>query len=102
MKKKINIGLNGEITSEDRRKRVEKILSYFQKNTVEIDTEEHDYELNKKRMQSSANIILWCTILGTTLIAMSSLFYMTIPDPTAYVTTQDGRLIKLDPVKKER
>lgn len=102
MKKKIRHGLHSELTLEKRKERIESILNHFNKSAVEINASDFDYSSSKSRMQLTASIILWCSILGTLFVGLSSLYYMSVPEPTAYVTTQDGRLVELKPFKKER
>lgn len=100
--KKIKLGLDSNLSLDQRKERIEKIVHHLAKDEVVLDERDFDYNFNRSRMINSAKIILWCSIIGTTLLAASSLYYVSIPDPVAYATTQDGRLIELVPIRKDR
>lgn len=99
MRKKINLGLNDEMSSTERKSRVEKILGFLEKNNPSISDDQLDYEESKSRLLLSSSTILILSIVGTLLITGSSLYYLSIPSPSANVTTQDGRLIEIKPIR---
>lgn len=87
------------MNQEARKKRVETILNKLHVNDGAVNPHFDDAQAYRRKMMLSINIIFWVTILGSSVLLGSSIFYKTIPSPTTFVTTQNGNLYPIKPVR---
>ncbi|MHD0644536.1 hypothetical protein ACYPKM_02715 [Pseudomonas aeruginosa] len=67
-------------------------LKALAETSIEFDSGENDFEAESTRFHLAISLILWISIFGTTLLTLGGLYYLTIPAPKPYVTTQDGQI----------
>lgn len=92
------------LPKEDATKRkelVESILKEFAEDVGESPATEQNFEAVRNRYRLSVSVVFYNVILGTILILIGSIFYGSMPAPSASVTTQDGRIIDISPIRQE-
>jgi len=99
MTKKDSLGLRG-LEPEDRKAKVEEYLNQLAEASEQYGEPELPSTLRRSRFNFSVNIIMLCAVLGSTLVLAASIYFYLIPAPFTYVTTQDGRIIEVTPLKK--
>jgi hypothetical protein len=82
----------------DKKKEAEDILKQLVDNNPQYAEPDPDADAHRTLYLFLCSLIMWCSIIGTTVLTLSALTYLAIPDPLAYVTTQDGRLFPLETV----
>lgn len=86
----------------DRKKEAEEILRGMAENIPNYD--EPDPTANEYRAlhQTICGFILWVTVIGTAILSSGGIYYLTIPKPSVYVTTQNGNLYLLHPISVQK
>jgi hypothetical protein len=82
----------------DKKKEAEDILKKLAEDHPQYAEPDPDADAHRTLYLFLCSLIMWCSILGTIILTLSALTYLAIPDPLAYVTTQDGRLYSLETV----
>ncbi|WP_408601337.1 hypothetical protein [Pseudomonas sp. PLMAX] len=57
------------------------------------------FEEVRDRYRFSVSLVYWSTIIGSVVLLLGAVAYLTIPSPTAYITTQEGQIIDLPPIQ---
>ncbi|AYG47705.1 hypothetical protein DV532_25770 (plasmid) [Pseudomonas sp. Leaf58] len=99
MKKKDSLGLR-DLEPAERKAKVEEYLSQMAEAADQYGEPEVPSTSRRARFNLSLNIIVFCAVLGSSLVLASSIYFNMIPAPYSYVTTQDGRIIEVTPLKK--
>jgi hypothetical protein len=99
MKKNSALGL-ADLDPAARKEKLEAHLQQLEDAAQEQGEPEISASDRRKRFYLSLNILVFCAILGSTTILASSLWFFFIPAPLIYATTQDGRIIELQPQHK--
>lgn len=55
----------------------------------------------KSRYGMSIGIIFFTTLIATTILSACSLYFMTLPSPLVYASTQEGKLYPITPIRTE-
>jgi hypothetical protein len=53
----------------------------------------------KARFHAAVNILLLTSVLGSFGLLTASLYYLSIPSPSIYITTQHGLIFPINPIK---
>lgn len=99
MKKNSALGL-ADLDPAARKEKLEAHLKQLEEAAQEQGEPEISASDRRQRFNLSLNILVFCAILGSTSILASSIWFFFIPAPLVYATTQDGRLIELQPLHK--
>lgn len=57
------------------------------------------FEEVRDRYRFSISLVYWSSIIGSVILLLGALTYLTIPSPTTFITTQEGQLIDLPPIQ---
>lgn len=87
------------LSPEDRKARVTELLTAMGDTHAGAEPEPTADE-RRSRFRLYMNLIFIATIFGSVLLLASSIYFHLIPAPLTYITTQDGRIIDLIPLKK--
>lgn len=87
------------LSPEDRKARVTELLTAMSDTPAGAEPEPTANE-RRSRFKLYMNLIFIATIFGSVLLLASSIYFHLIPAPLTYITTQDGRIIDLTPLKK--
>lgn len=86
----------------DRKKEAEELLKQMAENYPNYDDPEPTANEYKGLHKTICGFILWVTIIGTTILSAGGVYYLTIPKPSVYVTTQNGNLYLLHPISVQK
>lgn len=86
----------------ERRKAIEAVVRELDDKGVALGEPLEQMSNVKARYSLSCSTILWCSIIASTFLALSSLYFITLPRPFSYVSTQDGKLYEIHPLKIEK
>lgn len=56
-------------------------------------------DLVKARYEMSCMVILIASVFSTIIMALASVYFVSLPSPKTYATTQDGKLYEIKPYK---
>lgn len=93
------LGLD-ELSPEDKKTRVTELLQELSDRSEACGEPGPTASEHKNRYQFSLGAIFFATIFSSLVLLASSVYFHLIPAPLTYVTTQDGRIIELTPLKK--
>lgn len=82
----------------DKKKEAEEILQKLASDFPQYSEPEPDADAHRTLYLFLCSLIMWGSVVGTAVLTISALFYLIIPDPLVYVTTQDGKLFELETV----
>lgn len=82
----------------DKKKEAEDILKKLADDFASYSEPEPDADAHRTLYLFLCSLFMWGSIIGTSFLTLSALYYLWIPDPLVYVTTQDGRLFLLETV----
>jgi hypothetical protein len=99
MTKTDTLGLAG-LEPAERKAKVEEYLNQLAEASDQYGEPPIPSDLRRSRFHLSLNIIVLCAALGSSLVLAASVYFYFIPAPLSYITTQDGRIIDLVPLKK--
>ncbi|MBD8089206.1 hypothetical protein IFT48_04365 [Pseudomonas fluorescens] len=88
------------LSPEDRKARVTELLNEFASRSDAIGEPGPTASEHKNRYLMSMGMIFYATVFSSLMLLASSVYFHFIPAPLAYITTQDGRIIELTPIKK--
>lgn len=86
----------------DRRKEAEELLASMAELYPNYSDPEPAADEYRGLHQTICGFILWVTIIGTVILTAGSLYYLSIPKPMVYVTTQNGSLYLLHPISVKK
>lgn len=86
----------------DRKKEAEAFLTDLAECNPNYDEPEPNADAYRGLHQTLCGLILWVTVVGTSILAVGGFYYLTIPTPSAYVTTQNGGLFLLHPISVQK
>jgi len=89
-----------KLSPEDRKARVTELLNEISARNDACGEPGPTASEHKNRYLMSLSAIFYATILGSALLLASTVYFQFIPAPLTYITTQDGRIIELTPIKK--
>lgn len=81
----------------DRKKEVEALLTQMSESFPNYDDPEPTANEHKGLHQVLCGFIMWVSIIGTLLMSAGGAYYLAVPRPLVYVTTQNGTLHLLHP-----
>lgn len=86
----------------NRREEAEALLKQMAEQIPNYDDPEPTANEYKSLHQLICGFIMWVSIVGTITLSAGSLYYLTIPKPSVYVTTQNGNLYLLHPISVQK
>ena len=87
---------------DERKKLIEAALKELDSNALSQGEIPRDIASIKGRYYLSISTIMWSAIIGTVLLTLSSVYFSFLPRPISYISTQDGKLYEIKPVRVER
>jgi len=88
------------LSPEDRKARVTELLNEISARNDANGEPGPTATEHKNRYLMSLSMIFYATVLSSVMLLSASVYFHFIPAPLAYITTQDGRIIELTPIKK--
>lgn len=86
----------------DRKKEAEEFLRALGDSTPQYSDPEPDADAHQALHRFLCGCIMWATIIGTLALTTGGVYYLTVPSPSVYVTTQNGNLHLLRPTSVQR
>jgi hypothetical protein len=86
----------------ERRMAIESVVRELDEKGIAQGEPLEDMSNIKARYSLSCAVILWCSLIASTFLAISSIYFVTLPRPFSYVSTQDGKLYEIHPLKIEK
>lgn len=88
--------------NDERKKAIEAALNEMNERGVALGEPDAGIRAVVSRYSFSVTIILWATIIGTLALSASAIYFSFLPSPFSYISTQDGKLYEIHPVKREK
>lgn len=100
--KKKAISVFSQDPQSDRKKEAEEYLKHLAESLPNYEDPEPTANEFKGLHQTLCGLIMWVSILGTLIMSAGGVYYLTIPKPSVYVTTQNGNLYLLHPITTQK
>jgi hypothetical protein len=86
----------------DRKKEAEELLKHLAESNPNYDEPDHSADAYRNLHNMLCGAIMWISIIGTVALSAAGIYYLTIPKPLVYVTTQNGNLHLLHPISVQQ
>lgn len=87
--------------AKERKAAAEAMLKKMSEEAGDFVEADPTFDEVRDRFRFSVSFVYWSTIIGSVVLLMGAIAYSLIPSPSAYVTTQEGRIVSLSPIKVE-
>ena len=87
--------------AKERKAAAEALLKQMSEDAGDYVEADPTFDEVRDRYRFSVSFVYWSTIIGSVLLLLGAVAYLAIPSPSAYITTQEGQIIGLSPIKVE-
>lgn len=78
------------------KEKIEELIKKLGEEGSKIPEPEPTLEEERALFQIASSALLLFTAIGTVVLLLGGLWYLTVPAPSGYVTTQDGKIVPLE------